>query len=214
LTATITDVHTVLQFSRKKLGRKMLTLGLGGLVAGILLLVYGDNDAILPGGIGVLVGVPMTAYELYKTARPGKPMLELTPRGIILRYDLVQEMFLPWHEVHGVGSIEVNGDWHDHSVPGSIATAIRVTKRFYDRTLHVDSNFLRGPDWHRFFITRGDMVDVAFYEQIRPVKAAPLRAEIEARWLAFRRPPQGGDAAGAPAQAITSSPGSTAVMKR
>jgi hypothetical protein len=186
LTATITDVQTTLAFSRRKLGRKLLWTGLLGLVLGVLLLVFGDNDAILPGGIGVLAGGPLTAYEVYKIMRPAKPLLELTPRGIILRYDLIKEMFIPWHEVHGVGSIEVSGDWHDHSVPWSVATAIRVTKRFYDRNLHVDSNFLRGPDWHRFFISRGDMVDVAFYEQILPMKAPQLYAEIEARWRAFR----------------------------
>jgi hypothetical protein len=186
LTATITDIQTTLQFSRKKIGRKMLLLGLTGLVAGILLLIYGDNDAILPGGLGVLVGVPMTAYELYKIMRPGKPMLELTPRGLILRFDLIKEMFIPWHEVHSVGSIEINGDWLDRSVSWSNVTAVRVTKRFYDRNLHVDSNFLRGPHWHHFFIPRGDMVDVAFHEQTLPMKAEQLYAEIEARWHAFR----------------------------
>ena len=88
MTATITDVQTTLAFSRKKLGRKMLWTGLLGLVVGVLLLIYGDNDAILPGGIGVLAGGPLAAYEVYKIMRPGKPMLELTPRGILIRYDV------------------------------------------------------------------------------------------------------------------------------
>jgi hypothetical protein len=186
LTATITDVQTTLAFSRKKLGRKMLTLGVTGLVVGILLLVFGDNDAILPGGIGVIAGGGMTAYEIYKIMRPSKPMLELTPRGIIIRFDMIKEMFIPWHEVHGVGSIEVSGDWLDRPVSWSNVTAVRVTKRFYDRNLHVDSNLLRGPHWHHFFIQRGDMVHVAFHEQLLPMKAEQLYAEIEARWLAFR----------------------------
>jgi hypothetical protein len=186
VTATITDVQTTLAFSRKKLGRKMLWTGLLGLVVGVLLLIYGDNDAILPGGIGVLAGGPLAAYEVYKIMRPGKPMLELTPRGIIIRFDMIKEMFIPWHEVHGVGSIEVGGGWLDRSVSWSNVTAVRVTKRFYDRNLHVDSNFLRGPHWHHFFIQRGDMVDVAFHEQTLPMKAEQLYAEIEARWHAFR----------------------------
>ncbi len=186
MTLPITDVHTTLALSRKKMARKTLFLGVTGLVVGILLLIYGDNSAILPAGIGVLGGAPLTAYELYRIMRPTKPLLELTARGIILRYDLIKEMFIPWNEVRGVGSLEINRDWHDHSVPWSVITAIRVTKRFYDRNLHVDSNFLRGPHWHHFFIPRGDMVDVAFHEQILPMKAPQLYAEIEARWLAFR----------------------------
>jgi WD40 repeat protein len=68
---------------------------------------------------------------------------------------------------------------------------VEVSRRFYDRFIHVDSFLQRGPGWDNIFIQEGDAVQIALHGEMLPVKSEVLRAEIEERWKAFRDQPQG-----------------------
>jgi hypothetical protein len=185
----VTDVQVTLRYGREKIGLRLLAIGVVGLFLGLAIVLYGDSrDLRLPGWVALILGAALTAYEFYKTANPGKPPLELSPRGIVFRIEMLKEIFIPWHEVRGVDAVEIT----DQTRRGALwpvkfpnVTVVLVSRRFYERAIHTDS-ILRGPGWENTFVPAGDMVQVALHHVLLPVKPEQLRAAVEARWLAFR----------------------------
>ncbi len=178
----ITDVQATLRYSREKMGLKQLAIGVVALFLGLAIVMYStDRQLLLPGYVALILGAGLTAYEFYKTANPGKPPLELTPQGIFFRIEGLKEIVIPWHQVRGVETVDVERN----GTTFRDVTVALVSKRFYDRAIHTDS-ILRGPGWESTFIPVGDMVRVAFHTELLPATREELRAAIETRWLAFR----------------------------
>jgi hypothetical protein len=190
-----TDVDQVLTFGREKLARKTLLFAAVCAGVGLLsVLVGGDDTTLVVVGWGLLLfGVGWAGWEFAKTTQKQKPLLVLAPAGILMRVDGVTEFAIPWTEVKGVDSINIpgpRGTSFDH------VTAILVSREFYDRVIHVDSFFTRGPGWGFMFLPYGDMMQIALHHEILPVTASDLLAAVEARYRAFGAPAVGyGDAA-------------------
>jgi hypothetical protein len=140
--------------------------------------------------IGFVVGIFWMIYEAISVFRPGEPLLVLSPRGIFIRIPMVKTVHIPWHEVRGVDSLNFPARSNfDRRIDGIMlynVTVVFVTPRFYDRFIHVDSFFLRGPYWENSFRPHGDQIMVAFHHDALPVEAQVLREAIDSRWRAFR----------------------------
>lgn len=67
-------------------------------------------------------------------------------------------------------------------------TVVLVTRRFYDRHIHVRSWLMRGPGWDTNYIPRGSQVEVALHPEALRASAQQLRTAVGTRWRAFGRP--------------------------
>jgi hypothetical protein len=185
----VTDVHQTLAYSGRKLSRKFLGIGLVALAAGAILIYlqpadFGPFEWFMT-ALTLAVGGVSTLYGLVRWIRP-KTLLVMSPAGLRLHIDFVKDVVIPWHEVRGVDSIDISGRVGGHLVflPG--VTVVLVSRAFYDRHIHVNSWFLRGPGWDTNFIPKDSMVQVALQHEALPASAEELRAAVEARWRAFR----------------------------
>jgi hypothetical protein len=188
----VTDVHRTLTYGSGRVGRKFLEIGLVALAAGAALLYLQPDDfgpfEWFMTALTLAVGGAVSLYGLVRWLRP-KPLLVMSPAGLHLHLDFLKTILIPWHEIHGVDSIDISGTFRRYPVFLSGVTVVLVTRRFYDRHIHVKSWFLRGPGWDTNFIPRrdstGDMMQVALHHEVLPATAAELRTAVEARWRAF-----------------------------
>ncbi len=181
-----TDVKQILTFGREKLARKQLLFAAVCAGVGLLSVLVGDDDAKLYYvGWGLIVfGIGWTAFEFSKSTQKQKPLLVLSPEGIVMRLEGATEFLIPWSEVRGIDSITVEGL---RGATFDNVTVVLVDQAFYDRVIHVDSFFRRGPGWDSFFIPRDGMMQVALHHEFLPVTAPDLLAAVEARYRAFGR---------------------------
>ncbi len=188
-----TDVNHTLKFGREKVGQRLFFIGLFGLVAGGLMIgLSGIPQVEFAGYAAAILGFALCMYEVHRHFHPGKPMLSLAPDGLRYNIELAKEIFVPWHEVKALRRIEVKDlsgatKWPLRAKFENV-TALVLTNNFYDRKVHMDSAFLRGPGWDNIFIPdeRNDIVQFALHHEILPVTAEELYAAVEARWTAFR----------------------------
>jgi hypothetical protein len=183
-----TDVHQTLAYSRQKLNRKWLAIGLVSLAAGVVIAYLGLDTLYdwLMSGLGIVLGAFMTLYALFRMLVPGKPMLVLSPEGLRLHIEWVKDIVIPWQEVRGVETVDIHGTFRGTPVEFLGVTAVVVSRGFYDHHIHIRSWFLRGPGWDTNFIPQGSTVQVALHHEALPVEAQELYTAVEARWLAFR----------------------------
>jgi hypothetical protein len=145
----------------------------------------------------------LAGFTLWRRSNPGKPLFTLSPDGIHYRIPLVKAVLIPWHQIQGVDTIDVEaGYWsiswltqnptltYEPAVTRDV-TVILLPKPFYDQRIFVDSFFLRGPGWKANFIPRGSLVQMALHHELVSVEPRALREAVEARWLAFRERPAG-----------------------
>ena len=80
---------------------------------------------------------------------PGKPLFTLSPAGIHYRVPMVKEVLIPWQEIQGVDTIDIEaGYWSMRSALYPIpsyntwvvrdVTVILLPKPFYDQRIFVD----------------------------------------------------------------------------
>jgi hypothetical protein len=191
----VTDVHKTLAYASGKMGRTFLRLGLTALAACSVLVWLQPSDfgklEWAMTGFGLLVGAACTLYGFDRWLRP-KPLLVLSPKGVQITIDTLKTFLIPWHEVKRIETTDITGTWRGRTVflPG--VTVVLVTRAFYDRHIHVDSWFLRGPGWDTNFIPKGDLVQVALHHQMLEASAIELREAVTLRWKAFRDAPPAG----------------------
>jgi hypothetical protein len=180
LNRKVTDVRATVGYGREKVHRQYLAIGLLGLFFGLACVLYAELGQLrLAGWVALLLGGALTAYEFYKAANPGKPLLELSPAGIRMQIEMVKDFLIPWREIKGVEMVDLDGGAFPR------VTAVLVTRAFYDRVIHVDTALLRGPGWENLFVARDGLMQVAMPHQILPVGAEELHRAVEARWRAF-----------------------------
>jgi WD40 repeat protein len=186
------NVHQTLKYSAEKITRTLLALAAALFLLGLIDETFVQNRRV-PGWLFVVIGGGWAMWEFWRLHNPGKPLLVLSPDGILLHIVGVKEILIAWPDVRGVTNIDViaQNARSPFSTTFSDVTAFEVSRSFYDKYIHVDNALLRGPGWDNTFIRNGDVVQVALHQQTLPVKPEVLREEIEARWKAFRDQPQG-----------------------
>jgi hypothetical protein len=200
------DVHRTLEYRMATAIVRLLPTGLLLIFLGLALLVLVDTDREKGTLIGIvlcfLFGVGVIGTALWSALRPGKPLFTLSPQGIHYRIPWVKALLIPWREVRGVDTIDVEGGYWSppHSSSGiwlpryntvifRNVTVFLVSKQFYDSRIFVRSFLLRGPGWKANFIAKGALVQVALHHELVSVEPQPLREALEARWHAFRDQP-------------------------
>lgn len=183
-----TDVNHTLKFGRQKVARAFLFLGVACIAVSILLIstnTVRGSERYIPYfmfGLGVL----LAGYGLHHNFNAGTPVAVLSPTGIALNIEWVKNFLVPWHEVKAVERIDVRVPTKGWYTTYKGVTAVVISKKFYERYVHVDNMLLRGPGWEHNFIDNGDTVQIALNYAVLPASADEIYAAVDTRWKAFR----------------------------
>lgn len=186
--ATATRVFGIEKYLFKKIP---WALGFMALAILVLFLARGgdssdDNQARVIASFVMFASLVYIGFAFHRRNSPRKPMLELSPAGILLRIAKNKELRIPWSEIHGLELIDIRG------AKGHVfrdVTAALVSREFFDANNPVKSWWGRGPGWDVHFVPRGEMVQVAFHHDLLSVAADELWREIETRWRVFSHNP-------------------------
>lgn len=161
-----------------------------GLILFAVLVIAGAHDrssdddykALFFGALLIAGSLAYIGYALYRRARPEKPLVELSPAGILFRVADNKELHIPWTEIQSLAPIDI-----DLGKGAKIrnVTAASVSREFFDANVPVVSWWQRGPGWRYAFLSRDDTVKIAFHHDVLSVPADELWNEIETRWRAF-----------------------------
>ena len=197
------DINQTLEYRTATALVRLLRTGLLLIFLGLAIFALVDSDRERVGTfIGVvlclIVGSALIALALWRRWNFGKPLFTLSPDGIHYRIPWVKELLIPWSEIRGVDTIDIEaGYWSLFWSPAiptprynvmvvRNVTVVLLSRQFYDSRIHVDSFFLRGPGWKANFIPKGLLVQMALHHELVSVEPQVLRDAVEARWLAFR----------------------------
>jgi hypothetical protein len=193
------DVHVTLEYRTDAELADWLPIGVLTVFCGLALFAMAQPDlpelevtigaaATIPVGLGII------ALSLWRRFRRGNPLYVLSPKGVHIRWPLVKELLIPWHEIKGVDTIDISWRhwlaYRPRTLTSRGVTVVLVSKPFYDAHIHFDSYFMRGPYWYEVsFIPKGELVQCALHSEIVSIAPQLLREAVEARWRAFRDQP-------------------------
>jgi hypothetical protein len=206
MNASSHDINQTLEYRTATAIARLLPTGLLLIFLGLLIFVLADpapTGTIIGVVLCLVAGIGLVGLALWRRVNHGKPLFTLSPDGIHYRIPWVKAFNIPWTEIQGVDSIDVEtGYWSfwdmrygfailpDYKVATYYNVAVvLVSKQFYDSRMFVASFFLRGPGWRANFIPKGSLVQVALHHDLVSVEPRLLREAVEARWLAFRDQP-------------------------
>ncbi len=193
--AAPSDVHVTLEYRVDAEIADWLPIGVLTIFCGLFLFAMEKPDlppleVTIGAAAAIVVGIGIAALSLRRRFRRGDPVYVLSPIGVHYRGPWMKEIVIPWHEVKGVDTIDV--EWrhwmtrYPQDMTSRGVTVVLVSKPFYDAHIHLGL-FWRGPYWYETkFIPKGDLIQCALHSEIVSVKPRELREAVEARWRAFR----------------------------
>jgi hypothetical protein len=198
------DIHQTLEYRGTTSIVRLLPTGLLMIFLGLVIPTFVELDSKTAGiyigvGLCLVLGVGLTGFTLWRRWHHGKPVFTLSPDGIRYRIPLIKEVVIPWREIQGVDTIDIEaGYWSILPSTKTIyyntfilrdVTVILLPQRFYEQQLHISSFLLRGPAWKANFIPKGELVQMALHHEYVSVEPRALREAVESRWRAFREMP-------------------------
>jgi hypothetical protein len=200
------DIDRTLEYRSDAVMVRLLPSGLLLIFLGLLILVLAAPAPIgtmIAVALCVAFGTCLVALALWRRIHHGKPLFRLSPDGIDYRIPWLKALHIPWGEIRGIDTIDVEARYwsfwdfrHGFQVipdrkvvnyPN--VTVVLVSKEFYDRRIGVPPLLLPGPGWRANFIPKDGLVQVALHHDLVSAEPRPLREAVEARWIAFRDRP-------------------------
>ena len=200
------DLDRTLEYRSAANVVRLLPTGFLLIFLGLLILVLADPAPIWT-MIGVVLcvsfGICVVCLALWKRVNHGKPLYALSPDGIDYRIPGIKTLHIPWREIRGIDTIDVEARYWSFwdfqrgfqiipdrkVVTYPDVTVVQVSREFYDRRITVPRLLLIGPAWRANFIPKDSLVQVALHHDLVSVGPRPLREAVEARWIAFRDRP-------------------------
>jgi hypothetical protein len=191
MNSTPINVNARLIWERHKLHRKRLFVAVIGCIACCVIVLLADTSLeYWLASAGIVAGILWILYETYWLMRPASALVELLPQGIIFRHGGgLEDYIVPWKEIHGVDSINIETKFRGETIIFNNVTVILVSMKFYDRVIHVDNFIMRGPGWDGAYVPKDDMMQIAIHHEIIEATAEEIRRQVEARWRAFGKQP-------------------------
>jgi hypothetical protein len=134
------------------------------------------------------VGWGWIAFSSYRHFYADRAVVSLSSAGIRFHRPWLKGLFIPWHEVRGVGYLEIP------SVSGPPfanphSAAVTVGLDFYQRHVAPKRSFFAPPGAEAMFLPKGEMMQVVLNSADMMVKPENFLVPAEARWKAFRDQP-------------------------
>lgn len=125
--------------------------------------------------------------------RPGKPWLTLFPEGVLMTAPGMPDVAIPWTEVRDVRrqshQARHRGLYRTVKVGFENVTALVVDRDFYERHIHVDSAWQRGPGWENVFVPDGERMLVLLHHEVAGVHPGEIHEAVRLRWSRYGRSP-------------------------
>ncbi|WKA29306.1 hypothetical protein [Bradyrhizobium roseum] len=202
----VEDIDRTLEYRSDAVMVRLLPSGLLLIFLGLLIHVLS-----YPAPIGTMIavalctafGICLVSLALWRRIHHGRPLFRLSPDGIDYRIPWLKALHIPWSEIRGIDTIDVEARYWsfwdfrygfqiipDRKVVNyPNVTVVLVSKQFYDRRIGVSPLLLPGPGWRANFIPKDGLVQVALHHDLVSVEPRPFREAVEARWMAFRDRP-------------------------
>ncbi|WP_237215560.1 hypothetical protein [Falsiroseomonas oryziterrae] len=133
-------------------------------------------------------GLALAIWAGRRLKHPRNPIYVLSPAGILIHIAGARDVMVPWSEVRDVvtNDIGVTANGVPLAVLGKYEDLmlIVVSQGFYDREIHVDSLYRRGPGWSNVFVPWNGQVGIALHHEYLGTDAGTLRQAVESRWRA------------------------------
>jgi hypothetical protein len=173
---------------------KLIWIPAIALILGLLSLVYPRSGTEIPGWLCLIFGASMLAYMLFRQFSPEKPLLELSPHGMIYRN--ASESLIPWQEILNITTTDLDDRSTIVKQTHKGLTVVWVSRQFHEAAILPGMPlWRRTPGFENNFISKGPRVGIVILDGMLWVpSAAALRAEIETRWRAFTNTPRDPDA--------------------
>lgn len=198
------DVYDTLEYRAATQIGRLIPTGLFLVFVSLLVYILADIG-ISPGqawfwtALFSIVGIGVIAVALWSRFNPGMPYFTLSPEGIHCRIPWCTDFLVPWSEIKAVETATVvsrDPFWlwfllsspagtYRHTAIFQNVTAVRLSKRFYDERIFVDSYVRRGPGWAAMFIPDGQHIQMAIHPELLSVDPQALNQAVTARWQAF-----------------------------
>lgn len=140
--------------------------------------------------LALAAGLSLAIWAARRLKSPRNPIYVLSPEGIFLHVAGARDVMVPWSEVGDVLTGSVGATVNGVSLPGfgkfEGLTMIVVSRAFYDREIHVDSLYRRGPGWSNVFVPLDGQVAIALHHEYLGTDAGSLRRAVQSRWQASR----------------------------
>lgn len=202
----VSEIDRTLEYRSAAIVVRLLPSGFLLIFLGLLILVLADPApfwTMIPAALCVAFGIFVVALALWKRVNHGKPLYVLSPDGIEYRIPGIKTLRIPWSEIRGIDTIDVEARYwsfwdfqygfqiipNRKVVTYPNVTVVQVSREFYDRRMTVPRLLLIGPGWRANFIPKDALVQVALHHDLVSVEPRPLCEAIEARWIAFRDRP-------------------------
>ena len=202
----VQDVDRTLEYGSDAAVVRLLPSGLLLIFLGLLIRILSDPAPIwttIAVALCVAFGTCLVALALWRRIHHGRPLFRLSPEGIDYRIPWLKALHIPWSEIRGIDTIDVEARYWsfwdfrygfqvipDRKVVNyPNVTVVLVSQQFYDRRIGVPPLLLPGPGWRASFIPKDGLVQVALHHDLVSIEPRPLRDAVEARWIAFRDRP-------------------------
>lgn len=183
-------VDQVLIFNSDRMLKRNVPIALVICLAGLIMLAIDDrssfSEAQLAAYILIAVGGLWTLIALYRLGSPSKPLVILSPNGVWMRIPWLKSINIPWSEIEGVKLVSFKANSYRSRMTFDKVPVVLVSKAFYNKNIHEDSLWNRGPNWNHNFRADGNQMQVAFHRELLGFDPLQFRDELEARWLAFK----------------------------
>ncbi len=138
------------------------------------------------GWMMIYLGLGWIVFAVFRHFRPARPILMLTPAGIMFHRSWLPDLFILWQDVRGVGPFEPGG----RPAANPQVITVLVTEEFYQQRIAPKRRFFAPPGSEFMFQPAGEMVQVVLNSAEVAVAIPDYRIPIETRWKAFRDQPR------------------------
>lgn len=181
-------VTSTVTYSTDKAVLDNLPLALVMCALGLVIFAFPEGNRpkhVLAGWSLIVMSIGWVAYAVFRRSNPSKPRLELSPKGVLFRRPGAKDLHIPWREITAVETIDIEGSILARRSADYDVTAVRISRGFYDRNIHLPSGLQRGPGWRRTFIVDDTDAKIALHHVPLGVPAQEIREAVEMRWRAF-----------------------------
>jgi hypothetical protein len=135
------------------------------------------------------LGLGWIAFAIFRHIYPARPIVMLSPAGISFHRPWLQNLFIPWQDVHGVGPIDISDTMGAGATNPNVIVVV-IEKVFYDQHIAPKRRFFEPPGTEFMFRPKGALMQMALNSTEVAVDPEEYRLPIEARWTAFRDQPR------------------------